>query len=165
MKSLSLLFHSGQTLAKHEPHQRARAAQLPQKCRGIVHRRGLHPHGEKVRVVAVLEEQRGEKAHQRAHHPRGQTGDSGHQEHLLVLAWGEPARGDAHGRGADQERVQQKTNDAHDGQLTEGSGEDEILHPLCKFSFFIFQIYISKTKLFVLALNTATRNPTHNIFS
>ena len=55
-KSLSLLFHSSQTLAKHEPHQRARAAQLPQKCRGIVHRCGLHPHSEKVRVVAVLEE-------------------------------------------------------------------------------------------------------------
>ena len=101
MKSLSLLFHSGQTLAKHEPHQRARAAQLPQKCRGIVHRCGLHPHGEKVRVVAVLEEQRGEKAHQRAHHPGRQAGDGRYQKHLLILAGGEPTHGDAHGRGAD----------------------------------------------------------------
>ena len=79
--------------------------------------------------MAVLEEQRCEKAHQRAHHPRGQAGDGGNQEHLLVLAGGEPTHSDAHGRGADQKGIQQEADDAHDGQLAEGSGEDEILHP------------------------------------
>ena len=79
--------------------------------------------------MAILEEQRGEKAHQRAHHPRGQAGDGGNQEHLLVLAGGEPTHSDAHGRGADQKGIQQEADDAHDGQLAEGSGEDEILHP------------------------------------